>query len=159
MAQFREESEFTGRVVGVVDGDTIDVLVERQPIRIRLYGIDCPEKSQPFGMRAKQVASSLCFGSRVTVVPRDKDRYGRLVAEIVLLDGRNLNREMLRQGYAWWYRQYSTDAELEKLEREARSARRGLWVQNNPEEPSRFRSSRTQPRSEKARKGKGKTGA
>lgn len=137
------DSDFKGRVVGVVDGDTLDVLVEKRSVRVRLSGIDCPEKSQPFGMRAKQAAAALCFGSSVTVHPKDKDRYGRLVAEVILADGRNLNREMVRQGYAWWYRQYSTDAALEKLEREARSARRGLWVQADPQEPSQFRSSRS----------------
>jgi endonuclease YncB( thermonuclease family) len=98
-------ADFTGRVVGVSDGDTLTVLLDgRTPVKVRLYGIDAAETGQDFGSRAKQAASDLAFGKTVTVRPRDTDRYGRTVAEVILPDGRSLNREMVRQGMAWWYR-------------------------------------------------------
>ncbi|MBP7866199.1 MAG: thermonuclease family protein [Acidobacteria bacterium] len=128
-----------GKVTRVIDGDTVEVLVERRPLRVRLHGVDCPEKGQAFGTRAKQETSRLCFGLDVVVVPRDRDAYGRTVADVVLPDGRVLNRELVRAGMAVWYRKYADDPELERLEREARAARRGLWSQANPEAPAAWR--------------------
>ena len=84
-------AEFAGKVVGVSDGDTMTVLCDRTQVRIRLYGIDCPETGQDFGFRAKQFTAELAFGQVVKVVPRDRDRYGRIVADVVLPDGRVLN--------------------------------------------------------------------
>jgi len=96
--------------------------------KIRLHGIDTPERKQPFGTRARQFASELTFQQTVTVRVRDTDRYGRLVAKVILPDGRSLNRELVTAGMAWWYRQYAKDdTTLAKLEAEARSAKRGLW--------------------------------
>lgn len=135
----RAESSFQGKVTRILDGDTVEVLVNRRPIRLRLAGIDCPEKGQPFGTRAKQEASRLCFGLRVTVVPRDRDAYGRTVADVILPDGRVLNQELVRAGMAIWYRRYSEDPILERLEREAQAASRGLWSQKNPEDPAAWR--------------------
>src|SRR5206468_6700975 len=99
--------EFHGRVVGVADGDTITVLHDGRPEKLRLYGIDAPEKRQAFGQRAKEFTAGLAFGTTVTVRVRDHDRYRRTVAEVVLPDGRSLNQELVRAGYAWWYRRYS----------------------------------------------------
>ena len=79
-------------------------LEHRTQVRIRLHGIDAPETGQDFGSRAKQAASSLAFGKTVTVRTRDTDRFGRMVAEVILPDGRLLNREMVREGLAWRYR-------------------------------------------------------
>ncbi len=93
--------EFTAKVVGVADGDTITVLRDRTQMRVRLDGIDCPESGQAFGSRAKAFTSELTFGKVVTVRPRNKDRYGRIVAEIVLADGRDVNHELVRTGSAW----------------------------------------------------------
>ncbi len=95
-------TDFTGRVVGVSDGDTITVLSKGKPVRIRLHGIDCPEKRQAFGNRAKQATSKLVFGQTVTVHVMDKDRYGRTVGEVILPDGRVLNQELVKAGFAWW---------------------------------------------------------
>ncbi len=81
--------EFTGKVVGVADGDTITVLHKGKGERIRLRGIDCPEKRQAFGNRAKQFASKLVFGTSVTVQVLDRDRYGRTVGMVLLPDGRS----------------------------------------------------------------------
>ena len=128
--------DFTGRVVGVSDGDTITVLRGRTPIKVRLDGIDAPESGQDFGTRAKQAASEMAFGKVVTIQPRGTDRYGRTVALVVLPDGRPLNHELVRSGLAWWYRKYAPgDATLERFEAEARGARRGLWSQASPIAP------------------------
>jgi len=96
--------DFTGKVVAVHDGDTITVLKERTPIKIRLFGIDCPETGQDFGSRAKLATSELAFEKVVTVHPRRNDRYGRTVADVFLPDGRSLNHELVRRGLAWWYK-------------------------------------------------------
>ncbi len=129
--------------MGVVDGDTLKILVNRQEIRVRLYGIDCPERRQPFGKRAKQFASELAFGKTVTLIEHGRDRYGRLVAEVILPDGRSLNRELVRAGLAWWYRRYAPDDhELGVLEAEARAAKRGLWSLPDPRPPWEWRRGR-----------------
>ncbi len=90
--------EFSGRVVGVADGDTITVLHNGKGERIRLNGIDCPEKRQAFGNRAKQFTSNLVFAKTVTVQAVDRDRYGRTVGVVLLPDGRSLNHELVRAG-------------------------------------------------------------
>ena len=142
-------SEFSARVVGVSDGDTLTVLTaDKAQHRIRLWGIDAPEANQDFGSRAKQAASGLAFGKDVTVRVRDRDRYGRTVAEVILPDGRSLNHELVKGGLAWWYRSYAPiDTELARLESEARTAKRGLWSQPNPVPPWSWRKGqgRSQP--------------
>ena len=118
---------FTGKVVGITDGDTIRVMHNGVPERIRLWGIDCPESKQAFGPRAKQYTGDLAFGKTVTVRVKDIDRYKRTVAEIVLPDGRSLNREIVRAGFAWWYVTYARrETILRDLQNEARAAKRGL---------------------------------
>jgi len=97
-------AEYTAGVVGIADGDTIRVLHDNREVRIRLHGIDCPEKGQAFGTRAKQFTADLVFGKDVRICVRDIDRYGRTVAEVWLEDGRMLNRELVGAGLAWWYR-------------------------------------------------------
>ena len=136
--------ELTGKVVGVVDGDTIDVLVDKTPVRIRLYGIDCPEKGQDFGTQAKKLASELAFGKTVKVNVLSVDRYDRKVGDVILPDGKNLNHEMVRAGLAWWYREYAPkDDTLRDLESRARAAKKGLWSHPNPIPPWEFRKVRT----------------
>jgi endonuclease YncB( thermonuclease family) len=129
--------DYSARIVGIADGDTLTVLTaDKTQRRIRLWGIDAPETGQDFGSRAKQAASELAFGKTVTIRPRDTDRYGRTVAEVILPDGRSMNREMVRRGMAWWYRTFAPhDAELAGLEAEAREARIGLWSRPNPVPP------------------------
>jgi micrococcal nuclease len=78
----------------------------------------------------------ICFGKEVTVKPRGQDRYQRTVAEVILPDGRNLNHEIVKAGFAWWFRRYAPgDETLERLEKEARQARRGLWVDQQSQIP------------------------
>src|SRR5215813_12626938 len=96
--------DYSARVVGIADGDTLTVLTaDKTQHRIRLWGIDAPETGQDYGSRAKQAASELAFGKQVTIRPRDTDRYGRTVAEVILPDGTSMNREMVRRGMAWWF--------------------------------------------------------
>jgi len=132
--------EFTGLAVRILDGDTIEVMHGGKPERIRLPGIDCPEKSQAFGNRAKQFTADLVGKQTVTVQVKDRDRYGRTVGVIVLSAGRTLNQELVRAGLAWWYKQYAAgDTVLQKLEEEARAAKVGLWVDPSPVAPWDFR--------------------
>ncbi len=134
-------ADFTGRVVGVSDGDTITVLTKGKPIRIRLHGIDCPEKRQAFGKRAKQFTSRLTYGKEVTVKDLGQDRYGRTIGDVILPDGRVLNQELVKAGFAWWYRRYAPDDDmLKQLEREARAVKRGLWADAEPVPPWEWRS-------------------
>jgi endonuclease YncB( thermonuclease family) len=115
-----------GKVVGVTDGDTITVLVERHPIKVRLAEIDTPERGQPWANRAKQALSEKVFGQVVELQVVDTDRYGRTVAK-VYRDGRDINREMVREGHAWVYRKYLRDPSLLEDEQNAREARAGVW--------------------------------
>ena len=130
---------FAGKVVAVLDGDTIEVLHHGRAERIRLKGIDCPEKKQPFGQKAKQFTSTLAFGKTITVVPSDKGRYGRTIGDVFLPNGANLSYELVRAGLAWWYKQYSDDLVLGALELDAQLARRGLWIDPHPIPPWEYR--------------------
>lgn len=132
MLDLATHGAFTERVVAVYDGDTIGVLHGGREERIRLSGIDAPEKRQAFGQRAKQAISDLVLGTEVTVETKSHDKYGRTLAEVRLPDGRSLNQELVRQGRAWQYQRYSKDSDLARLEQEARIARRGLWSEPNP---------------------------
>jgi endonuclease YncB( thermonuclease family) len=128
-----------GWVVGVSDGDTITILHDDySQEKIRLFGIDCPEKSQAFGQRAKQFTSSQVYGKVVTIRRMAEDRYGRTVAWV--FEGKtNVNAELVKAGYAWHFRKYSNDLELQRLEDEARKSKRGLWVDPNPVPPWEYR--------------------
>jgi micrococcal nuclease len=131
--------QFSGKVVRVADGDIITVRHLGQDEKIRLAGIDCPERKQAFGTRSRQFTSKLVFGNVVTVEVETVDRFGRTVGEVILPDGRSLNQELVRAGYAWWFRQFSDDETLGQLEEEARMFRRGLWAESNPIPPWEFR--------------------
>lgn len=136
-------ADFTGQVVAVLDGDTIEVLVNRQAVRVRLVQIDAPEKGQPYGSRAKQALASLAFRQAATVTEAGRDRYGRVLGTVHVA-GVNVNAAMVRQGMAWVYRRYATDPALYQAEDAARAARRGLWADPSPAQPWTYR--RQQPR-------------
>ncbi len=131
------------------DGDTTTVLHDGNGERIRLHGIDCPEKRQAFGKRAKQLTSNLVFGKTVTVQVMDRDRYGRTVGVVLLSDGRSLNHELVRAGLAWMYRRYTNDQSLSDLEEEARVAGRGLWADPHAVPPWEWRARRRRERKAK----------
>jgi len=102
---------------------------------VRVAGVDCPEKGQPFGAKAKQFAADLVFGRSAQIKVYGRDRYGRTLGDAILADGRALSRELVKAGYAWWYRAFSKDKKLEALEAEARLAKRGLWADPHPVAP------------------------
>ena len=111
-----------------------------KPQRIRLYGIDCPEKGQDWGQKAKQATADLVQDRIVQIVKKDTDRYGRIVAEIILPDGQSLNQELVKLGLAWWYIKYAPkDQTLKSLENNAREAKIGLWSTTNPVPPWQWR--------------------
>ena len=107
-------ASFTGPVVSVLDGDTIEVLHNTHSERVRLSGIDCPEKGQAYGNNAKHAASALVFGKEVTLQTHGYDKYKRTLGDVILPDGMNLNQELVKQGWCWWYRKYTLgNADLE----------------------------------------------
>lgn len=128
-----------GKVVSIQDGDTIEILSNNQTYRLRLDGIDCPEKSQAFGTRAKSATSDLCFGKQVSANIIGTDRYGRYLAKVILPDGKILNEELLSLGLAWHYKQYNSDIKYANLENQARKLKIGLWSDSSPIAPWDFR--------------------
>ncbi len=134
-------ADFTGRVVGVADGDSITVLHDREQVKVRLVDIDAPEKAQPFGNRSKQALEALVKGREVKVVERGKDRYERTLARIYRSD-LDVNAEQVRQGMAWVFRRYSVDTALYAIEAEVKEQKRGLWRDPNPTPPWEWRKAR-----------------
>ena len=130
--------EITGLVTRVVDGDTIHVTVGLTKHVIRLSEIDTPERDQPWGRQASRALADKLNRAKVTVLTTETDRYGRLVGK-VLHGSRDINREMVREGHAWVYRQYLHDRSLLEDERTARQRKVGLWGSNHPIEPWRWR--------------------
>lgn len=131
-------ADFSGTVVRILDGDTLEVLVDKSTARVRLAEIDAPEKGQAFGAKARQALGDLTFRRIVTVQEAGKDRYGRTIGT-VLVDGQSANRAMVATGVAWAYRAYLVDRSLLRLEQDARTARRGLWIDSSPIPPWEWR--------------------
>jgi len=133
---------WTGKVVAIADGDTVTVLnSDMRQVKIRLYGVDAPERSQSFGSKAKQFTAEQVFGRQVEVLPVDQDRYGRTVG-MVLYDGRNLSEELVRKGLAWVYSQYCKKPECRDwvtIEETARVNRTGLWADSEAVAPWTYR--------------------
>lgn len=129
---------FSGQVVGVADGDTLTVLADTTPTKVRLAEIDAPEKKQDFGWRAQQSLAALCFGQQAVVLKGKTDFYGRTVAR-VRCQGVDASLHQVQQGLAWAYTAYLTDPDVATSERLAREARLGLWVDAEPTAPWLFR--------------------
>ena len=130
------------KVVSVTDGDTIKVFnAEKDQVKIILYGIDTPEKGQPYGKAAGEYLACLIAGEIVDIETVTKDRYGRTVG-IVTEGGSNINQEMVFSGYAWVYRRYCDKPFCNfwlNLEDEARIGKSGLWQEPNPIPPWEWR--------------------
>lgn len=129
----------TSQVISVVDGDTIDVLHGERLERIRLNGIDAPEKGQDYGRRAKQFTYELVEQKEVRIESQGLDKYGRTIGDVFLMDGTHVNKELVKAGLAWWFCRHSSDEQLKQLEEEARDAKRGLWVDPVPIPPWVYR--------------------
>lgn len=127
-----------GKVVNVHDGDTVTLLTKKnQTIKVRLGQIDAPEIGQAYGQSAKRSLSRLVSGRRVRLDKETTDRYGRTVGTLWLGD-KDINREQIKLGMAWVYRQYLHDRSLLELEESARKRRIGLWSERNPTPPWQF---------------------
>ena len=133
--------QYEGRVVGITDGDTFTILVNDSSIKIRLHGIDSPEKRQVFGIEAKKGLSNLIFNKQITVQANGHDRYGRLIG-IAFLDSICVNEFMLRNGLAWHYLKYDNNPKWSKLESEAKELKVGLWSDSLQVEPWDWRKNR-----------------
>jgi micrococcal nuclease len=128
-------TEKKGAVVHIVDGDTYDIMLAGQKIRIRMDGIDAPERGMDYYKQAKNYLGELCANNEIRVEITDTDRYGRSIGKSYLPDGRELGQEMVKAGLAWHFKKYSDDATLALCEEEAKNAGLGLWSLSNPEAP------------------------
>lgn len=138
LAVSSQAQTLSGRVVKVTDGDTITIFADRAQHKVRLGEIDAPERGQPFGNKARQALAGLVANQIVDVEVTDTDRYGRLIGQISV-DGTDVNRKMVANGFAWVYRQYLTDQSLLEDEARAREARVGLWTASHPIPPWEWR--------------------
>lgn len=144
LAQARDLA-LEGRVIAVHDGDTVTLLDAAQlQHRVRIAGIDAPERGQPFGTSAREGLASLVHGRRVVARCHKRDRFGRDVCS-VFAGTQDVGLEQVRTGLAWWYREYAREQRLEDqasyaaAEGEARGARRGLWGDPHPQAPWTWR--------------------
>jgi len=127
---------FSAKVIKISDGDTIVVLSDTEQTKVRLYGIDAPEKKQDYGQKSKQFLASLIAGQVVEVEPKGKDRYKRTLG-IIHYKGQDINAQMVLNGYAWAYVKYSRI--YVDHERLARKNKLGLWQSNDPTPPWEWR--------------------
>jgi endonuclease YncB( thermonuclease family) len=135
------QTTLTAKVVGIKDGDTVIVLDSlNNQTTLRLAEVDCPEKNQPFGTKAKQFTSDQIYLKTIKYVVTDTDRYGRSIAMIYYdTDNKYLSAEIIKAGMGWHYKRYSTSKELAKFEDNAKKNKIGLWVDSNPVAPWEFR--------------------
>lgn len=132
-------SQITGKVVGISDGDTFTFLTnDKKQIKVRLYGVDCPEKGQPFGNEAKLYLSNLIFGKEVSIVEIKKDKFGRTVA-LVTFNKKSINEQLIEGGMAWHFTKYDRNLYWASLEMKARKAKTGLWKDPHPVAPWEWR--------------------
>lgn len=145
VAPLASAETITGRVVRIQDGDTVTVLdAGKVQHKVRLAGIDAPERAQPFGQVSRRHLSSLVHGKDVELDCGKVDKYRREVC-VVLLDGEDVNRQQVSAGLAWWYKKYADEQsprqreEYEAAEVDAKNARRGLWQDSEPTPPWEWR--------------------
>lgn len=131
-------SAYAHKVIRIADGDTLTLLVDQKPLKIRLANIDAPEKAQPFGARSRESLSDLCWGKDATYETQSIDRDRRTVA-VVACAGVEVNRAQVERGLAWVYTRYNKDRSLPALQDKASEGRRGLWSDADPVPPWEFR--------------------
>jgi len=135
----------TGLVVRVIDGDAINVLQDKTTVQVRLEGIDAPEAGQSFGAKARQALASKILAKTVNVEIKGNDKYGRTLG-VVWLDGRNINLEMVAEGWAWHFKKYSKDPILANAEVQARAKHVSLWADSKPQSPWDWRAAEKERR-------------
>jgi endonuclease YncB( thermonuclease family) len=130
-----------GRVVNIIDGDSLIVSNKGKRVKVRLLEVDCPERAQPFGREASGFTRRLCHGKQVLIEDPRPDKYyqGRIRAKVILTDGRDLGMELVKEGLAWRYRRYSRNPLLMDLEAHAKAKRLGLWADSKPVPPWQWR--------------------
>lgn len=135
------DNKMTCKVVGVLDGDTLDCYEgQGKKHRIRLAEIDAPEKSQPYGQKSKQLLSLLTYGKSVIVTYNQQDKYGRIIGEVFTWrDPISVNYRMVQSGLAWAYERYIYDRAYITAQQTAKSAKMGLWADKNPIPPEEYR--------------------
>lgn len=129
------------QVISIYDGDTLTVLVDKRPLKIRLANIDAPEKRQSFGQKSKESLSEMCWGKDAQYEQQSVDRYKRTVA-LVTCDKVGVNREQVRRGMAWVYSKYNNDPFYEAIQAEAKKRERGLWQDGDAIPPWEYRRSK-----------------
>ena len=132
-------ADFVAKVVTVHDGDRLTIRHDGKNETIYLKDIDCPELKQPYGKQAKHVTAAFIGNRDVVVRGLKRDKQGRVSAEVLLQDGRNVGHELLKEGLAWWRRSASSDAGLELVEELARASHKGLWADSNPVPPWKWK--------------------
>lgn len=132
-------AEFTARVVMVHEGDRVTISHNGRRETVYLKDIDCPELKQPYGKQAKRTTIAYIGGRDVIVRGLKREAQGRTTADIYLPDGRNVGRELVKEGLAWWRRSASGDRSLGDLEELARASRTGLWSEPNPVPPWKWK--------------------
>ena len=138
-----QEETIIGRVINVKDGDSFDLLdAENKIHKIRLAHVDCPEKKQAFGRNAQIYTFNFVFGKYVTAHVESIDRYYRKISAIEV-DGKELNKSIIRDGYGWHFKRYSKSEAHATAELEARKKKRGLWIEENAKAPWEFRKRKT----------------
>lgn len=132
-------AQLQGMVIRVLDGDTIEVLQDKTPVRIRLANIDAPEKKQAFGRWSANQLKDLVAAQPVTVTYTQTDRYGRIIGRVFTTNGTEASRFMVQSGAAWVYERYNTDKALPALQRKVQTQKRGLWADSQPVPPWEWR--------------------
>jgi micrococcal nuclease len=129
---------YAHKVIGISDGDTMTLLVDNKPLKIRLANVDAPEKRQNYGQKSKESLSEICWDTDATFETQTIDRYGRTVA-VVYCNGIEANKEQVKRGFAWVYPKYNKDSTLPAIETEARNKKTELWSNREPVAPWVFR--------------------
>lgn len=136
------DTHFRGDVVRILDGDTVEVLdANKQTYRVRLANIDAPERRQAFGEVSRQALADMAYRQKIEVIDKGGDQYGRRIG-VLMLNGRDLNAEMVSKGMAWVYTRYNSNSALPALQQHARAAKLGLWIDPSPTPPWEYRHAR-----------------
>jgi endonuclease YncB( thermonuclease family) len=137
--KIEKNNALTGKVIKIVDGDTFDLLTDdKTTIRIRMNGIDCPERKQDYYQVCKDALAEYIFGKDVKLITHGKDRYTRTIAD-VFYKNENMNLKMIQNGFAWHYKKYSSNLIMAKAEEDARRKKIGLWTMDNAIAPWDYR--------------------